>query len=103
MFDEAVTSLFKTYVGTDNYNAYVDEFNSYILNDLKTSQALALLWKVVKDKDFPSSLKVKFMDNADEIFALNLAQPQEATFTLYSVQITLPPPELQNTRHLILR
>lgn len=69
------------------YNAYVDEFNSYILNDLKTSQALALLWKVVKSKDIPSALKVKFMDNADEIFSLSLAKPEEVKNTAYSAEI----------------
>lgn len=56
------------------YDAYLKEFDDYIFNDLKTAQALALLWKVVKDKDLPSELKVKFMDNAEQIFCLDLAK-----------------------------
>lgn len=59
------------------YDAYIDEFDSYILNDLKTSQALALLWKIVKSKDIPSSLKIKFIDNVDQIFCLDIAKPAE--------------------------
>ena len=58
------------------YQAYVEEFNSYIFNDLKTSQALALVWKIVKDKNFPPILKVKFLDSADEIFSLDIAKPE---------------------------
>jgi len=60
------------------YEQYVAEFDGYILSDLKTSQALALLWKVVKDKDFPPALKVKFIDNAEQIFSLDLAKQDQA-------------------------
>ena len=80
------------------YNAYVDEFNSYILNDLKTSQALALLWKVVKDKNLPDALKVKFMDNVDEIFALSLAKPEEVKNNSYSQEILDLLEERKNAR-----
>lgn len=56
------------------YEAYIKEFDDYMFNDLKTAQALALLWKVVKDKDLPASLKVKFIDSAEQIFCLDLAK-----------------------------
>ena len=70
------------------YESLVDEFNGYLLNDLKTSQALALLWKVVKSKDLPSSLKVKFMDNADEIFALDLSKAEDKRQTALTDEIS---------------
>ena len=59
------------------YQAYLDEFNSHLDMDLHTPQAMALLWKVVKDKNLPASLKVKFMDEADTVFALDLAKVEE--------------------------
>ena len=60
------------------YEELVAEFNSYILNDLKTSQALALLWKVVKDKDLTPSVKARFIDNTEEIFCLDIAKAETA-------------------------
>ncbi len=59
------------------YQAYLDEFNAHLNMDLHTPQAMALLWKVVKDKNLPASLKVKFMDEADTVFALDLAKIEE--------------------------
>ena len=59
------------------YQAYLDEFNAHLNMDLHTPQAMALLWKVVKDKNLPTSLNVKFMDEADSVFALDLAKIEE--------------------------
>ena len=53
---------------------YSEQFNSYLFDDLKTPQALALVWTVIKDKDLPASLKVKFMDSADAVLGLGLAK-----------------------------
>ena len=33
---------------------------------------MALVWKVLKDKDLPASLKLKFLDNADTVLALDM-------------------------------
>ncbi len=61
---------------SENYEgktlAYVDEFNSYIQDDLNTSKGLALLWIVVKDPKFPDGDKAKFIAAADKTFGLNL-------------------------------
>ena len=54
---------------------YLQEFDAHLFNDLHTPQAMALVWKVVKDKDFPASLKLKFLDNVDMIFALDMNVP----------------------------
>ena len=41
---------------------------------MKTPQALALVWTVIKDKDLPAVLKVRFMESADEVLGLGLAK-----------------------------
>ena len=60
-------------------NGYLQEFDEHLFNDLHTPQAIALLWKVLKDKDLPASCKLKFLDKADEIFALDVNVPAEKT------------------------
>ncbi len=59
------------------YQKYVAQFDAYLCNDLKTPQALALVFKVLKDKDLPALFKVKFLDSADEVFCLDLAVQQK--------------------------
>jgi len=69
--------------------SYQEQFNSYLFDDLKTPQALALVWTVVKDKDLPASLKLKFLDSADEVLGLGLAkaQPQQSEEVVLSEEI----------------
>lgn len=56
------------------YQSYIEQFNAYLFDDLKTPQALALVWTVIKDKDLPASLKLKFMDSTDEVLGLSFAK-----------------------------
>lgn len=54
--------------------AFVEEFNSYIADDLNTSKGLALLWIVVKDPKLTSEEKVHVVAAADKVFGLNLIE-----------------------------
>ena len=56
------------------FDSYTEQFNAYLFDDLKTPQALALVWTVIKDKDLPAVLKVRFMESADEVLGLGLAK-----------------------------
>ena len=56
------------------FDSYTEQFNAFLFDDLKTPQALALVWTVIKDKDLPAVLKVRFMESADEVLGLGLAK-----------------------------
>ena len=69
--------------------SYQEQFNSYLFDDLKTPQALALVWTVVKDKDLPASLKLKFLILRMKFSGLGLAkaQPQQSEEVVLSEEI----------------
>ena len=56
------------------HNNYIAQFNSYMFDDLKTPQALAVVWAVIKDKEMTSSDKFKFLNNIDDLLGLGLAK-----------------------------
>lgn len=56
------------------FDSYTEQFNAFLFDDLKTPQALALVWTVIKDKDLPAVLKIRFMESADEVLGLGLAK-----------------------------
>jgi cysteinyl-tRNA synthetase len=55
--------------------AYVKEFNEALLNDLNTAEALAVLWKLLKDKALKPSEKRKTAEEMDKVLGLNLTTP----------------------------
>jgi len=59
---------------TSLYNDYLAQFDGYMFDDLKTPQALAILWAVVKDKEMTSADKFKFLNNIDNLLGLGLAK-----------------------------
>ena len=71
------------------YTKYLEEFDSYMFDDLKTPQALATMWAVVKDKEMSSQDKFKFLNNIDVLLGLGLAK----NLALESAQSTEIPAE----------
>ncbi len=51
---------------------YIEEFNKFMFNDLKTPQALAVMWKAIKNSKFPPISKLNFLKHIDKIFSLSL-------------------------------
>lgn len=64
-------------VASDEAKAILDEFETHIATDLHIPQALAVLWKLVKDKDIDPSEKLSVIESMDSIFALDLLQEKK--------------------------
>ena len=64
---------------------YIKKFDAFLFNDLKTPQALAVMWEVLKSDALPPKSKLSFVLHADTVFSLSLTayinKPQEV-FTL---------------------
>ena len=56
---------------------YAEQFDGFLFDDLKTPQALALVWTVLKDKNLPAELKLEFLDSADRVLSLGLEKAQK--------------------------
>lgn len=52
--------------------ASIDKFNSFMFNDLKTPQALAVVWEVLRNSTIPAKSKLNFLEHTDKIFGLSL-------------------------------
>ena len=64
-------------VTSDEGKAVLDEFESHIATDLHIPQALAVLWRLVKDKGIDPSEKLSLIENMDSIFALDVLQEEQ--------------------------
>jgi len=51
---------------------FQEEFLNLINNDLDIPKALALIWKVVKNKDISKEEKYELLLNSDKVFGLRL-------------------------------
>ncbi len=56
---------------------YLEQFDGFLFDDLKTPQALALVWTVLKDKNLPAELKLEFLNSADKVLSLGLEKAQK--------------------------
>ena len=65
--------------------SYINSFNGFMFNDLKTPQALAVVWEALKNPEMPAKSKLNFMEHVDKIFSLSLTkliQEQESELVL---------------------
>ena len=53
---------------------YIKKFNSFLFNDLKTPQALAVMWEALKSNQLSPKSKLNFLENVDRVFGLSLKQ-----------------------------
>ena len=59
------------------YEKYDDKFKEYISNDLNTSNALTLLYELLKDNDVNNTTKLELIKSWDEVFSLDLLKREE--------------------------
>lgn len=62
----------KTADNSDELNAYTEEFNKALYSDMNMPVCLAVLQKVVKDKNMSDSDKAAFIRDADRVLSLSL-------------------------------
>ncbi len=55
-------------------NKYIHDFNEFMFNDLKSPQALAVMWDALKNADMPAKSKLNFLEHVDKIFGLFLTK-----------------------------
>ncbi|MCQ2580845.1 MAG: cysteine--tRNA ligase [Alphaproteobacteria bacterium] len=63
----------------------IKTFNSFMFNDLKTPQALATMWDVLKDQSIPAKSKLNFVEHVDKIFGLSLDKTIKAQETEFVI------------------
>lgn len=61
----------------DKYNKYNDKFKNYLSDDLNTSNALTLLYDLLKDKDVNGATKIKLIKDFDKVLSLDLLEEKE--------------------------
>ena len=61
----------------DKYNEYNDKFKNYLSDDLNTSNALTLLYDLLKDKDVNGATKIKLIKDFDRVLSLDLLEEKE--------------------------
>ena len=64
-------------VQKDNYSDYFDKFKSALSDDLNTSNALTILYDVLKDDNVNGSTKIELVKKFDEVFSLDLLKTDE--------------------------
>jgi len=78
----ALTRLREAYYEWDEGGKVADDYQQRFLqcvnDDLNTSQAIALVWELVKNKEVTSADKKATLDWFDQVLGLNLAQWQPA-------------------------
>jgi len=61
-------------ISKSDFNSYHDSFLTAINDDLNTPEALAIMWKLIKDPDVSDANKKSFLLDFDKIFGLKLAE-----------------------------
>ncbi len=56
----------------ENYEKYDNKFKEYLSNDLNTSNALSLLYELIKDENVSGATKLKLISSWDKVFSLDL-------------------------------
>lgn len=56
----------------DDFNKYNDKFKEVLENDLNTSNALTVLYDVLKDNNISNNVKLKLIESFDKVLSLDL-------------------------------
>jgi cysteinyl-tRNA synthetase len=76
--------------------AYVEQFRSYVANDLDTASAIALLWQIIKDTTLDNKTKCATIHVIDSILDIGLRAPlDEGVRTLGVLEPTDIPEDVQ--------
>ena len=57
-----------------NEGAYIRKFNNYLFNDLRTPQALAVVWDALRGNTLSATSKLNFLKYVDQVFSLSLTK-----------------------------
>ena len=63
----------------DNYEKYDNKFKEHLSNDLNTSNALSLLYELLKDETVSGLTKKNLISSWDKVFGLNLLNSNESS------------------------
>ncbi len=74
--------------GTDETKKYEKEFKDALEDDLNTSLAMQVLWKVLDDFDFDANKKLLILHKFDKVLGLDIAHMQEEMLSL-STQVQI--------------
>ena len=58
----------------DKFDHYNNRFIEYISDDLNTSNAITLLYEVIKDSSINGKTKIELIKSFDKVFSLNLVK-----------------------------
>jgi cysteinyl-tRNA synthetase len=83
--EAAAIALEKLYDEISNWDApgkigcaeYENKFEELISNDLNLPEALALMWKLVRDQRMPTAARMKTLLQMDRVFGLKLSEVEE--------------------------
>jgi cysteinyl-tRNA synthetase len=59
------------------FESYDSKFKSYLENDLNTSNAITLLYDLLKDDSVNNTTKIELIKSWDEVFSLDLLKKEE--------------------------
>ena len=60
------------------FNKYKDKFSDELSNDLNTSNALSVLYSVLKDNELNGNTKLEIINSFDEVLSLNLIEEEKS-------------------------
>lgn len=72
ILEQIQTAYLKSKPKTSPDKKYIEEFKQNINNDFDTPSSLALLWKLLKDKEIEDSTKIATVNSFDRVLGLNL-------------------------------
>ncbi|MEK7635958.1 MAG: cysteine--tRNA ligase [Patescibacteria group bacterium] len=84
-----------------SYWPYTKRFRAAINNDLNTPKALAILWRAIKDKNLPASLKKRLLLEFDSIFGLGLKNIKKTKIPLNIKAMAAERVKLRNNQQFV--
>ena len=65
-------------INKELFDSYVTKFKEQLENDLNTSNALTIMYEVLKDENLNDTTKIKLIEDFDKVFSLNLINEEES-------------------------
>ena len=65
-------------INKELFDSYVTKFKEQLENDLNTSNALTIIYEVLKDENLNDTTKIKLIEDFDKVFSLNLINEEES-------------------------
>ena len=65
-------------INKELFDSYVTKFKEQLENDLNTSNALTIMYEVLKDENLNDTTKIKLIEDFDKVFSLNLIKEEKS-------------------------